>query len=251
MEILAACPRVSLVATDAKADLLEAYRESAPDDAAAVGLLVLSPDPSHLRLEARGFNSRCIEVRFRTASVPDAPAGRFDLLLAQSFWDLLPPGAALGFARQVISPSGLFLSTLTFAGETRFEPRHEFDGPILASYHGSMGGDRGGDPSAGDRLPGEFGAAESGFRVLAEGPSDWNVLPSDGGYPKDERFFLETILGFVAKETAADPDVPAEVRGAWLAARRRQLRDGRLAYSARQRDLLAERIRRPSRSGSR
>ncbi len=244
MALLAPCPRVEFVATDAEADLLDGYREAALRYATRSGLDRVAADLGRLRLEGGGTDARRIEVTFGMASVPKPPpAGPFDVLLAQSFWDLLPPGSAPAYARRVLVPDGLFLATLTFAGETCFEPSHPFDEPMLASYHRSMGGDRGGDPGAGDRLTRDFGATESGFRVLAEGSSDWEVRPRDEGYERDERFFVETILGFVAKETATDPLVPPGVRRDWLEARRRQLRDGRLAYSARQRDLLAERIR--------
>ncbi len=243
MALLAPCPRVEFVATDAEADLLDGYREAALRYATRSGLDGVGADRGRLRLEGAGADARRIEVTFGTASVPKPPpAGPFDVLLAQSFWDLLPPGSAPAYARRVLVPDGLFLATLTFAGETRFEPSHPLDEPMLASYHRSMGGDRGGDPGAGDRMTRDFAATESGFRVLAEGSSDWDVSPGDEGYERDERFFVETILGFVAKETATDPLVPPGVRRDWLEARRRQLREGRLAYSARQRDLLAERL---------
>lgn len=242
LELLAPCPRIEFVATDADSDLLDAGRDAVSRCAVECGLVVAASGTRRVRLEGRN-PARRIEVVFRTASVPgEAPAGRFDLLVAQSFWDLLPPGAAIAYARRVLAPDGLFCSTLTFAGETRFEPPHGLDETILTSYHRSMGGDRGGDPRAGDRLVRDFRAAGSGFRVLAEGPSDWRVLPVDDGYPGDERFFLETILGFVAKETGADPAVPGPVRREWLTDRRRQLDEARLAYRARQRDLLTERI---------
>ena len=244
MEVLTTCPWTRFVATDRCRDLLRAYREAVLHGAGDSGLEVLSSGADQLRLTGGGPSPRRVEVRFEAAALPmERPPGRFDLLLGQSVWDLLPPGSALGFAGSVLVPGGLFLATLTFDGATRFDPPHEFDGPILASYHRSMGGERGGDPAAGGRLARDFAAAGSGFRVLAEGPSDWCVAPDQDGYPADEQYFLETILGFVAKETARDPAVPVGVRRAWLDARRGQVADEALGYSASQRDLLAERIR--------
>ena len=98
-------------------------------------------------------------------------------------------------------PGGLFYATLTFAGATRFGPAHELDRRLLQCYHASMGGERGGDPYAGERLLGAVRMPGSGFAELASGRSDWRVVPTDEGYPDDEAYFLLAVLGFVEKET--------------------------------------------------
>ena len=166
---------------------------------------------------------------------------RFDLLVAQSFWDLVPAGTALALARRLLAPGGVFYATLTFSGETRFDPPHPLDGPVLARYHASMEGDRGGDSRAGERLIGAVRAPGSGFSELASDRSDWRVVPGAGGYPGDEEYFLETVLGFFEKELRDGAGIRPAARDEWLAARRRQLAECRLGFSARQHDLAARR----------
>jgi len=169
-------------------------------------------------------------LRYREATVPEGFADtRFDVLLARSFWDLLPPGEALGFARRVLAPGGVFYATLTFSGETRFDPPHDDDEPVLAAYHATMP-----DSRAGERLIEEVRKPGSGFAEIASGRSDWRVLPTAGGYPDDEAFFLETILGFLETEVGN----PARE---WLRIRRRELLEGTLAFTACQHDLAARR----------
>ncbi len=188
-----------LTATDGNPELLRAYREA-----------------------AAGF-----PVRFRAAEVPGGFGGeRWDLLLARSFWDLLPAGAAFDFARGVLAPGGVFYAALTFAGETRFDPPHESDAPVLDAYHRSMAA-----PRAGELLTEDA----PGFAGVASGRSDWRVVPRDGGYPGDEAYFLRTILGFIEKEVG-------ERAADWLETRRRQLREATLAFEARQLDVAARRI---------
>ena len=242
MELVAPFPRVEFTATDRDGGLLAAYREEVRSWAGEAGWRAVGGDADAVRLEDDG---RVVDVRFRRAAVPEGLAGweaeRFDLLVAQSFWDLVPPGTALALARRLLAPGGVFYAALTFSGETRFDPPHELDGPVLARYHASMEGDRGGDSRAGERLIEAVRAPGSGFYVLESGRSDWRVVPAEGGYPGDEAFFVETVLGFFEKELRDAAEIPPAARNAWLAARRRQLTEGRLGFTARQHDLAARR----------
>ena len=244
MSLLAPFPKVEFTATDRDRGLLDAYREVAESWAGEAGLPVVGDDADGLHLEG---DERVVEVRLRQAAAPEGFAGesegRFDLLLAQSFWDLVAPGTAFALGRRLLAPGGLFYATLTFSGVTRFGPGHVLDRRVLQCYHASMGGDRGGDPGAGNRLVREVRLPESGFRELASGRSDWRVVPTDGGYPADEAFFLETLLGFFEKELSRSPEIREDELGGWLRTRRRQLRDGALSYAAEQQDLVAQRDR--------
>ena len=246
MELLASCSEVEFLATEADHGLLAAYHEEVTRWGAEAGLEAVASGPARVLFESALPRARRLDVRIEAAWVPEGPAGRFDVLLSQSFWDLLPRGTAVRFAHRLLEPGGLFHAALTFGGETGFEPAHPADGLVLERYHRSMGGARGGDPEAGLQLIKDFLTPGSGFRVLAAGPSPWEVTPSNGGYAADERSFLETILGFIAREIAPDREVPEAVWRSWIAARRRQLVEGRLAYRALQTDLAAERISAPS-----
>ena len=158
-------------------------------------------------------------------------AGEVDLLLAQSFLDLVPLERALDVAEAVVSPDGLVYAPLTFDGETVFQPAHPADDRVLAAFHDAIDATPGRDSRAARHVREHL--RERDARVEAVGSSDWVVRPVGGAYREDERFFLERILSFVA-------DAVADVDGAdeWLSTRRAQLARGGLTYVARNHDLL-------------
>lgn len=242
MELLAPFRCVEFTATDRDGDLLEAYRDEVRSWADDEGLHDTGDDAECVCCEGR---DRTLEVRLREAAAPDGFGKQdeeaFDLLIAQSFWDLVPPGTAFSLGRHLVAPGGLFYTTLTFGGATRFSPPHKLDRRLLQCYHASMTGARGGDPYAGERLLGEVRMPGSGFSELASGRSDWRVIPADQGYPEDEGYFLLHVLGFVEKELLAAPEIGEDELDWWVRTRRRQLRDCQLCYTARQQDLLARR----------
>ena len=181
-----------------------------------------------------------VAIRFVPARIPEGLAAvirsPFELAVAQSFWDLVRPGAAVPLARAVLRPGGVFYATLTFAGRTVFSPPHEDDREVVEAYHASMT-----NPRAGPRLASGFAAGNSGFEVLGSGRSDWRVEPHRGSYAADEALFLQTILGFFEKELSRpDGRLDHHARN-WLEARRRQLHRRELRFTAFQMDLAAER----------
>jgi SAM-dependent methyltransferase len=154
-----------------------------------------------------------------------------DLLVAQSFYDLVPVDRATDAFADALRPGGLLYAPITFDGETVFQPDHPADDAVTAAYHDAIDAAPGRDVHAGRHLldhlrrrPGD---------LLAVGASDWVVRPRDGAYPADERHFLDAILGFVA-------DAVADVDGAgdWLDTRRRQVDDATLSYVAHGYDIL-------------
>ena len=235
-------PRVEFTAVDRDGELLAAYREEAAAWSGEAGLSVAGDEADRVRLEGGG---RVFDLRLREVVVPGGFSKEdeesFDLMVARSFWDLLPPRTAFALGRRLLAPGGIFYSTLTFSGATRFAPNHDLDRRLVQCYHASMGGERGGDPYAGERLIGEVRMPASGFSELATGRSDWRVVPTDEGYLGDEGFFLLTVLGFIEKELLTSPEIRDEELDWWMGARRRQLRDGELSYAARQQDLVAQR----------
>ena len=242
MSLLVPFRRVEFTATDRDGAMLEAYREAVASLAAELGFPVAGDQPDRLRIEDGG---RVIDLRLRRVVAPEGfpreDEGSFDLMVAQSFWDLVPAGTAPALGRQLLAPGGIFYATLTFSGGTRFAPPHELDRRLLHCYHASMGGERGGDPYAGERLLGHVRVPGSGFSELATGRSDWRVNPMDEGYLADEKFFLLTVLGFIEKELLTSTEVRDDELDWWMGVRRRQLADGKLSYAARQQDLVARR----------
>jgi len=160
-----------------------------------------------------------------------ADDGGFDLLLAQSFLDLVPLDDALDAAAATVAPGGLVYAPLTFDGDTAFSPAHAADDRVLGAFHDAIDATPGRDSEAARHVRERL--RERGADALAVGASDWIVRPVDGAYRADERYFLARILEFVA-------DAVDDVAGAddWLAARRRQLAAGELTYVARNHDLL-------------
>ena len=158
-------PGVEFTVTDRDPDMLVHYRHEVCAWVDAAGFRMVEEEENRLRF---GGGGRAFDVRFREAAIPRGfdprEDGAFDLLLAQSFWDLVGRGTALSLGRRLLAPGGIFYATLTFAGVTRFGPPHELDRRLLVCYHASMAGDRGGDPIAGERLLGEVRLPGSGFR---------------------------------------------------------------------------------------
>jgi len=158
-------------------------------------------------------------------------AGEVDLLLAQSFLDLVPLESVLDVAEAVVSPDGLVYAPLTFDGDTVFEPAHPADDRVLTAFHDAIDATSGRDSRAARHVRQHLHDRDAD--VAAVGSSDWIVRPVDGAYRADERFFLECILSFVA-DAVTDVDGAAE----WLSTRRTQLARGELTYVARNHDLL-------------
>lgn len=173
------------------------------------------------------------------AATPDPGA---DLLLAQSFLDLVPLDAALDAFDRAVAPDGLVYAPITFDGETQFLPEHPDDERLVGAFHRAIDSTPGRDSRAGRHLLDRL--RERGDRLRAVGASDWVVRPVDGRYRADERYFLACILGFVA-------DAVCDLEGGegWLDARRRQLADGRLTYVAHGYDLLWSPAATDARSG--
>ncbi|MFC7027300.1 class I SAM-dependent methyltransferase [Halomicroarcula sp. GCM10025324] len=156
-----------------------------------------------------------------------------DLVVAQAFADLVSLEDLLDALERTLAPGSVAYLPITFDGGTLFQPDHPADDRVERAYHDSIAARPGRDPRAGRHLLDRFRTADG--RLLAAGASDWVVRPVDGGYPADERYFLECILDFVADALA---DRPVDGVGDWLETRREQLAAGELTYVAHQYDLL-------------
>jgi len=171
-------------------------------------------------------------VRFAAGdALAELPGAGADLLVAQSFLDLVPATAALDAVADAVTPGGLAYAPLTFDGVTLFRPSHPADAAVTAAFHEDIDAEDGRTSRAARGLLDAL--ADRPERVLAVGASDWVVRPVEGAYRADEAHFLSCILGFVA-DAARRVDGGAD----WLATRREQLAAGELTYLARNLDLL-------------
>jgi SAM-dependent methyltransferase len=162
-----------------------------------------------------------------------------DLLVANAVMDVVDVPSVLPGLVALLAPGGAYWFTITFDGDSAFQPDHPRDDAVLGAYHRSMDervrhGRPAGESRAGRHLIGHLRAA--GAPPLAAGSSDWVVLAGpDGSYPDDEAYFLASILQTVQDELDG-PAAPAGLAD-WLAARRNQLAGGELVYLAHQLDV--------------
>jgi hypothetical protein len=171
------------------------------------------------------------EVSFAVGDALDAlPGAEADLAVAQSFLDLVPLDRAIPALEAAVAPGGLVYAPLTFDGVTLFRPAHPADDRVIDAFHADIDAAAGRNSRAGRDLLERLSRRDD---LLAVGASDWVVRPHGDRYPADERFFLATILGFVADATEG-------VAGGddWLATRRAQLAAGELTYVAHGYDLV-------------
>ena len=223
---------------------------------AAAGLGELRPDswtlldsqPGLLEEARRRLAGR---VPFRTSFLEADVEGfladcrdRFDLVFAHAFIDLFDPGRLLPGIVRLARPGGCLLFSIAFDGLSAWEPEidAELDARIVSLYHRTMddritAGRASGDSRAGRHLLTLL--PRLGCRIEEAGSSDWVVYPRGGGYPADERFFLECILGFFEESLSGRPELDHCDFGRWLETRRAQLASGRLVFIAHQLDVLA------------
>lgn len=190
-------------------------------------------------------------LRLQTADVFDfctrpQETGRYDLLIAHAFLDLLDIPAALPRLRKLLRPGGLFYFTINFDGVTSLQPALDTaDAAIEAAYHRTMderitAGQPSGDSRTGRHLFGHLAAA--GYQVQAAGSSDWVVHPVAGVYPADEAYFLHFIVHTMYGALQNDPAVANTPGSAafehWIAARHAQIERGELIYIAHQLDFM-------------
>jgi SAM-dependent methyltransferase len=197
-----------------------------------------------LLIEGRGqwlrLNLQTSELLDFAARQEGAPG--YDLVIAHAFLDLLDLRCALPQVLSLVRPGGWFYFTINFDGATIFQPTIDaaLDVKIEQVYHQTMDerisdGQPSGDSQAGRHL---FPLLkECGACIAAAGASDWVVHPVEGGYPKDEAYFLHHILYFMESSLRGRPELEAEQLEDWLRQRHAQVEAGELVYIAHQLDF--------------
>ncbi|MGD8848833.1 MAG: class I SAM-dependent methyltransferase [Anaerolineales bacterium] len=176
----------------------------------------------------------------------ESSRGRFDLLIAHAFMDLVDLPTAIPILLDALEPSGLFYFTLVFDGVTHFEPPIDpaLDVHIESLYHQTMeersiDSKPSGDPHSGRHLLG--GLLKNKADILAAGASDWLVHPTSGRYPAQEAQFLHHILNTIEDALKGGDELDQDQFSGWLQKRREQVDSGDLVYLAHQIDILGRR----------
>ncbi|MFW6249456.1 MAG: hypothetical protein ACOC47_00015 [Alkalispirochaetaceae bacterium] len=163
--------------------------------------------------------------------------GRADLLIAHAVLDLFSAPQAAELSAKMVAPEGVLYATITFDGESYFEPvaDEELDMRVRRAYHQSMARDGVLGAGFGRKLLTEL--PRRGLGIVEAGSSDWILMPREGAYYPREGEFLKAILSMV--ESAVAEMVTEEERETWLRHRLRQLEAAELIYIAHQLDILA------------
>ncbi len=166
-----------------------------------------------------------------------------DLLIANSFLDLIDFDTDFPVMLSVLKPGGLFYFAVNFDGATILEPEIDppLDSLIESLWHEDMDTRIENDKPAGDSRCGRhfFGhARRHNASILAAGASDWTVFPHADGYPADEAYFLHFIIYTIYRALRDDPRLDSKMFEAWIEKRHAQVDEHKLVYIAHQLDFL-------------
>lgn len=197
-----------------------------------------------------GGNNR-IEIRFKNEDFFDFASremGRFDLIIANAFLDLVDIRASLSLMSERLEKGGLFYFTINFDGLTVLEPAidEEIDDLILNMYHKTMderlvNGKLSGDSRSGRHL---FSCLkEAGMQIIDAGASDWVVFPEENGYRQDDSYFLHFILSsirqaLIGRSLQDSSELDPGRLNDWIRKRHNQVDNNELIYIAHQIDFV-------------
>ncbi len=197
------------------------------------------------RWDVAGSTGR-IEIGFKSEDFFDFASrekGKFDLIIANAFLDLVDIKATLSLMRDLLEKGGLFYFTINFDGITILEPAidEEMDELILRQYHKTMderliNGVRSGDSRAGRHL---FSCLkEAGMQILDAGASDWVIFAGPNGYRQDETYFLHYILDNMGQALQDCSELNSGRLNDWVSKRHNQVENNELVYIAHQIDFV-------------
>ena len=166
-----------------------------------------------------------------------------DLLVANSFLDLVDVPSVLPRLFSVLRSGGSFYFSINYDGEMFFSPEidQQFDDEIFRMYHDSMdkrevNGIPSGDSRTGRHLYQHL--VDAGAQIAAVGGSDWVVSAYDGKYPDDEEYFLHFMLNTIQAQLQSHRALNDRQFQSWLETRHSQIENGTLFYFAHQLDYF-------------
>jgi len=239
---------------DAMAENIATAGQRLPHWATTHGFTVTAGDrPTSLQISRNATEDQAavrLALSLQTADCFDFAArsdqaGKYDLLIAHAFLDLVDIPRSLPRLRSLLQPQALCYLTINFDGGTILQPELDraFDQVLETLYHETMDkrlvkGEPSGDSRSGRHLFGHLRTA--GIDLLAAGSSDWVVFASKTGYPADEAYFLHFIIETIAGALHGQPALDQARFLAWINARHGQIERGELVYIAHQLDFLGQ-----------
>lgn len=171
--------------------------------------------------------------------------GRWDLLIANAFLDLIDVPSALPKILPLLKPGGLFYFTINFDGGTIFQPElnPDLEAKILTLYHETMDHRVTAGKPSGDSCTGRHffqHVREAGAFLVDAGSSDWVIFAGRDGYREDEAYFLHFIVHTIGAALKGHPELRPEQLSAWVHQRHEQIDRGVLVYIAHQLDFLGK-----------
>ena len=170
--------------------------------------------------------------------------GRYDLVIAQAFLDLVDLDEVLPLIGSSVKKGGLIYLCINFDGGTIFEPAvdRDLDARVEELYHRTMdqrmiGGRQSGDSRTGRRL--FSGLRKIGAEMMDAGASDWVIFPAVDGYSPGEEVFLHAIIDTVYGALVDRSELDSGALDEWTTRRHSQVENRELVYIAHQLDVLA------------
>ena len=193
-------------------------------------------------------NDGTVEIHLREQDAfqaLDHISARVDVIVAQSFLDLIHIPTLLDRLNDVCVADAVAYFPIHVNGSTRFLPttQRAIDRHIEHIYHDSM--------NARETRHGPAGGASTGQKLLhaipahggsirAAGGSDWIIYPdAHGAYGSQDRYFLRKMLDFFDDEIGSSSEISEETGSEWIETRRAQLQRGELSLVAHHIDVLA------------
>ncbi len=204
--------------------------------------------PESVATAKKNLQNSPLQLTFETADIFEfikRKAGHqtWDLMIAHAFLDLLDVPVALPKLLSLVRPRGCFYFTINFDGVTILQPTidQKYDDYLMQLYHQTMDervteGKLSGDSRSGRHLFGYL--RDAGAQILAAGSSDWVVFAGADGYPADEAYFLQVMLGFMEGSLGEREEVDNGRFTQWLTTRHAQIDSGDLVLIAHQIDFF-------------